>query len=96
MSFDETELVLETEMRKMTKPGSGGAESVADVKVGFSNPTTGRSVGGSQGNSRVGTRMTMRSESMFSATGENASAPPVKVMKGALRGANIPMITELG
>eukprot|EP00111_Clytia_hemisphaerica_P000002 TCONS_00000002-protein len=90
MTFDESELAVTEEIKKVdsSRGTSINGESSADVRVGFS----------SGANSRAATRMTGRPETSMShmTAGGNSMIQEVKkTFKGALNGANIPMITEL-
>ena len=96
MTFDQSELAVSEEIKKIdpsTSRNPSSAESVGNIQVGFST-----SGGNSLATSRAGTRMTVRPDtSMSGVTGAGATNEVVKkTFHGALNGANIPMITELG
>jgi len=94
MTFDESELVIQEEITKVeagSRAASHAAGSVADVQVGFSASSASAST------SRAATRMTGRPETALSGAPNSSIVQQVKkTMKGALTGATISMITELG
>ena len=92
MTFDESELVIQEEIQKSdggSRSASHAGESSADVRVGFA---TGRA----STTSRAATRMTGRETALSGAANSSIVQQVKKTMKGALTGANIAMITELG
>ena len=98
MTFDQSELAVSEEIKKIdpsTSRNPSSAESVGNIQVGFS--TSGAN---SLATSRAGTRMTVRPDTSMSGATQGGAAAPNEVVKktfhGALNGANIPMITELG
>ena len=95
MTFNQSELAVTEEIQKIDSSNSRNPsiESVGDVRVGFAASASGAN---SLATSRTGTRMTMRPETSMSGVTNAAQGLVKKTFHGALNGASIPMITELG